>query len=544
MTRREAAVVSAAGALRAILLTWPLVLHLGSELPGADNRADPLLEAWTVAWGGHALLHAPLHFFDANVFWPLGHTLAFSESLAGFAPLGLLGSGPKAAIVHYDLLFLFAYALAFVGAYALARELGARPGGAAVAAAVFAWAPFRLAHASHLHVLSSGGIPLSLALLVRGLRSGSSRLVVAGWLVALWQISLGWNLGLPFVYLLAVLGAGVALALRRRRPPRALAAATLAGAAAAFAGALLLALPYIHVLHEHPEARRTPDILFFFSPAPRSLLAAPATDLVWGGPTARFRLEPAEEKTLFLGLAASLLAIVGLVAGAPPARLRLGLGVATVAFALLSLGFGLHGGQGGYRLLYDYAPGWQGLRTPGRLVTFTALAVALLAALGADRVTTAARRLGRSVPFATAAVLVLLPLLEGAGHVRLFRPDPPPAAVAAPGPQLVLPADRDLTNARAMFWSIGRFQHVANGWSGFHPSTYVALVDRIHSFPDAASVRTLRAAGIRSVILDRAAARGTAWASAATRPVAALPLERTASGGYVLYALRPASASR
>ena len=36
-------------------------------------------------------------------------------------------------MVRYDLLFLFAYALAFFGAYLLARELGLSPAGAAIA---------------------------------------------------------------------------------------------------------------------------------------------------------------------------------------------------------------------------------------------------------------------------------------------------------------------------------------------------------------------------------------------------------------------------
>ena len=82
-----------------------------------------------MAWGGHALQHQPLEFFQSNQFWPLDDTLAFSDALLGYAPAGLIGEGPEAAVVRYDLLFLFAYALCFAGAYLLARELGsARPG--------------------------------------------------------------------------------------------------------------------------------------------------------------------------------------------------------------------------------------------------------------------------------------------------------------------------------------------------------------------------------------------------------------------------------
>ena len=163
---RELLALVAGACLLSVIMHWPLILHLGETVP--KDLGDPLPQAWQVAWGGHALAHQPLHFFESNQFWPFHDTLAFSDALIGYAPAGLIGSGPHAALVRYDLLFLFAYALAFAGAYLLARELGLGPGGAVVAGAAFAFAPFRLEQDGHLHVISSGGIPLALALRVRG----------------------------------------------------------------------------------------------------------------------------------------------------------------------------------------------------------------------------------------------------------------------------------------------------------------------------------------------------------------------------------------
>src|SRR4051812_9685198 len=237
----------------ALLMHWPLPLVLGRDVP--RDLGDPLPQAWQVAWDGHALAHQPLDFFQANVFWPLKNSLAFSDALVGYAPFGLIGSGPHAAIVRYDLLFLFAYALAFFGAYLLARELGAGRGGAFVAGAAFAYAPWRLEQDGHLHVLSSGGIPLALALLVRGYRRGSGRTVLAGWLVAAWQLSLGFSLGLQLAYLLLVL-AVLALALGWR-PPRATLLATLGGGLAFVLLAVLLSRPFLEVGRDHPESKRT-----------------------------------------------------------------------------------------------------------------------------------------------------------------------------------------------------------------------------------------------------------------------------------------------
>src|SRR3954451_5896399 len=207
--RREVFFAALAAVGLALLMHWPLPLHIGRDVP--RDLGDPLPQAWQVAWDGHALAHQPLDFFQANVFLPLKNSLAFSDALVGYAPFGLIGSGPHAAVVRYDLLFLFAYALAFFGAYLLARELGLGRVGAFVAGAAFAYAPWRLEQDGHLHVLSSGGIPLALALLVRGYRRASGRLVLAGWLVAAWQLSLGFTLGLQLAYLLLALAIGALL---------------------------------------------------------------------------------------------------------------------------------------------------------------------------------------------------------------------------------------------------------------------------------------------------------------------------------------------
>ena len=169
---REALLAAAAGVVLAVLMSWPLALHLGSEI--GKDLGDPLLQAWQVAWIGHALVTSPLELWQANTFWPYDDTLAFSDALIGYAPVGLLAQeSPHAALLGYNALFLLAYALAFVGAYLLARELGTGWLGAGAAAAAFAYAPWKLTQNGHLHVLSSGGIPLALFLLVRGYRRGA-----------------------------------------------------------------------------------------------------------------------------------------------------------------------------------------------------------------------------------------------------------------------------------------------------------------------------------------------------------------------------------
>ena len=184
----------------------------------APDLGDPVRTAWEVAWVGHAMLHDPLHLFDSNAFYPHPLSLAFSDSLLGYGPAAFFGSGTVAALVRYNLLFLFAWSLCFVGAYLLARELGLGRLAAAAAGVAFAYAPYRVTEAGHLHVISSGGIALALFLLLRGYRRASRGLVLAGWLVSAWQISLGFTLGLQYSYLLAVLALIVLVALVARAP--------------------------------------------------------------------------------------------------------------------------------------------------------------------------------------------------------------------------------------------------------------------------------------------------------------------------------------
>src|SRR4051794_33047247 len=283
--RRELVLAALAAVSLALVMHWPLPLHVGRDV--ARDLGDPLPQAWQVAWDGHALLHQPLDLFQSDVFWPLRDSLAFSDALVGYAPAGAIGSGPHAAIVRYDLLFLFAYALAFLGAYLLARELGAGRAGAMVAGAAFAYAPWRLEQDGHLHVLSSGGIPLALALLVRGYRLGRPGVVLAGWLVAAWQLSLGFTLGVQFAYLLALLAAGAVVWAWRRggRPPRGVAIASAAGVLVLAAPAVVLARPYLAVGRDHPEATRSEETVRAYSSRPVAYLAAPGANTVWGPAT-------------------------------------------------------------------------------------------------------------------------------------------------------------------------------------------------------------------------------------------------------------------
>ncbi len=593
-TGAEIALAALAGLLLAILTSWPLVLHMPSRI--APDLGDPVRTAWQIAWVGHAMLHDPLHIFDSNAFYPRPLSLAFSDSLLGYGPAAFFGSGTVAALVRYNLLFLWAWTFCFVGAYMLARELGLRKLGAAAAGLAFAYAPYRVTEAGHLHVISSGGLALGVFLLLRGYRRGSRGLVLAGWLLSAWQISLGFTLGLQYAYLLAVL-ALLALvfwwrgrlspgpawghtAERGRGPlvPRRLLAVTLIGIAVVGAVTVYEARPYLRVAALYPTAKRTIKEVETYSAGPAALLGASSENRVWGSLTAgmRAKVNSKNESIFFPGGLILALALIGLAAGAYTRRLRIGLLVGIVTCSILALGLGLTGAGYPYRLLYDYAPGWDGVRVPGRLFTLATLFYALLAGAGAQwlvqrvRVWAERRRPAGSptprmrtprlpalalpaigLPALAGALLLIGIVGEGAGHLgHPVVPQPARAEIGLPGPLIDLPTDGALDRIWQYFSTDG-FPKIANGESTFDIPAEDDLRGGMSGFPDLASVEKLRYYGIRTVVLHTVLPKGLppeqGWvfpepddpAANARKSIAGLGITRRQVGSLFIYEIGP-----
>jgi len=571
LTRGEILWAVLAGVVLAALVTWPLVLHMGSRI--SPDLGDPVRTAWQVAWVGHAMLHSPLHLFDSNAFYPHPLSLAFSDSLLGYGPAGFFGAGTVAALVRYNLLFLLAWSLAFVGCYLLARELGLRRLAAAAAGAAFAYAPYRVTEAGHLHVISSGGIALALFLLLRGYRRSSRGLVIAGWLVSAWQISLGFTLGLQFAYLMAVLAVLAAIWwLTAGRPslPRDLVVITVLGILVLGAVTVYEARPYLKVANDYPTAKRTIREVKNYSAGPAAWLSASSENRVWGDLTSGMRahVHSKNEQVLFPGGFILLLALLGLAAPLYTRRLRLGLAVGVVVCAVLAVGLGLTGYGYPYRLLFNYAPGWDGVRVPGRVFTLATLFLALLAGAGAQMLSgrlgeVFARHGGRlakrvSLGAATAALGVVIVagiVGEGAGHMaHPLVPQPARAEIGLPGPRLDLPTDGPYDRVWQYFSTDG-FYKIPIGNSTFDIPAVDDIRGGVHNFPDKASVEKLRWYGIKTVVLHLAPFRelppshGFAQleprspTAAAAKPITGLGITRHRVGSLVIYEIGPGPAA-
>ena len=178
-----------------------------------------------------------------------------------------------------------------------------------------------------MQVISSGGIPLTLALGVRALRLQRPWLLIAAALVAAWQVSIGFAIGLP-----VHLSAGAA---GRRSAPSSGGGAgrpaldrRMLDRAASPAAAIFVAIVGPHLAALLPGRRRPSrgdaapldgrGVLGPLSSLPRS-----APTRTWSGATrpaaSSTTVNNPVEKTLFPGLVILVLAIVGLALVQPPA---------------------------------------------------------------------------------------------------------------------------------------------------------------------------------------------------------------------------------
>jgi len=557
----EYALVVYAGVLLAVALTWPTLRYPLHTLP--QDIWDPSRQAWQVAWIGHILLTDPARLWQSNAFFPLTDNFAFGDSLLGYAPFGMVGEGPVAAVLRYNILFVLAHALLVIGGYALVRQLGAGRTGAAVAAVAFAFAPWRLAQEGHLDIISAGGIPLALAMLARGhgwsLRRGlrpdrrRAGWAAAGWIVAAWQISLGFSLGVPFLgvlgLILVVLLLGTPIRFLRRPAERPILGSRLmlidlAGSLFLACFSLLLAIPYFRA----PDTGPAGTEIAFFSPPLRSLLIGPAESRIWGAPheVPRSSLGWPPEMGLLPGFVLYALALAGLAFSIWTLRQRLLLLAGLAVTIVLTLGTNFYEGRYTYLPLFGHLPGSLGLRIPGRLMVWATLLLAILAAGAVAEFVRRAEHLseqrippwpGPWLRLATFVPLILV-LAEGwNATAHPLAPEQPTAMRTVSGPMLVLPTTA-LTDQTIMLWSTTRFQPMVNGAGGFDAARQAEMRARVQSFPDAASIEYLRSLNIDRVLLLRTEVAGTPWERAGDIPVDALGIRREDLDDGVVFHLR------
>lgn len=161
--------------LISLVMTWPLCLHMGSHIttPPKDN----LLISWILSWEMHSLgsgipppasgspVHSPCadSFWSANIFYPSARTLSYTEHFLGFLPFAFILQRLTGNILTVlNSLIILSFAISGLGMYLLAYRLTRNVPASIISATAFAFAPYKMSHLMHLHILATHFIPFIL----------------------------------------------------------------------------------------------------------------------------------------------------------------------------------------------------------------------------------------------------------------------------------------------------------------------------------------------------------------------------------------------
>jgi hypothetical protein len=400
-----------------LALTWPLVLHLTTHVPG-DGIDDPAL-AWNLWWVKTALVDRQLDPFQMHwMFYPLGINLAFYTLTVFNAVLGLPIQLASSVILTNNLLLLASFVIGGYGAFLLALEV-LRPGNGAAArhlpallgAVVFTFASSRLFYVAlgQVNIVSGQWIPFCALYLVRLGRAHDRRAAarngaLAGLFLAmqLWTEMTFASFLLLLVGMFAVWWLGRSLLARGRRPhATGMHGQTPAGGTWLWLPGLLVLAAVVLLAAAPLLAGMLPDLQaegdFFtsgggfageFSADLRGFLQPNQLHPLFGRMTAALPFAHEKGQHLFWGYTVVGLALLGLWTGRRRPDI-LFWGIVTGLFVWLTLGpslrvNGIDTGLPGPFALLQELPFFKGNRYPSRYSVMVLLGLAVLAAAGVE----------------------------------------------------------------------------------------------------------------------------------------------------------------
>ena len=509
-------------------LAFPLSVGPADHVVSASP--DTNLFLWTLAWDVHAFTHQPLRIFDANIYYPLRHTLAYSENLTGSAiiaaPILWLTDNPVLAM---NLVALLSAALCGLGAYALARQVGVGAAGACVSGLVFACSPPRFLRLDQLHLATIHWVPFGLASLHAYLGRGRPfDLRMAAAFFTLQALSSGHGVVFLALAMLALivfrLAAGDPIAIARRLRDLGIRGSLL------LAPSVLVFVPYA-IVQRDVGLRRTLD---HWTVTASSFLASPSHVHQWllsFFPNAR--INETADAYLFPGFLPIVLAMLAF------ARVR-DRRHAIVFYALLtalSVWLTLGPPIGLWPLVY-WLPGLNFIRVPSRFMLLAILGLAVLSGFGCEVVARAFqardrggdtegialltghedtkapswlhsdRRLAVAMGVLLLAEFAAFPLgldpyrVEIPAIDRWLATQPKPFVVA----EVPLPSPNDLgawerRHTYFMLHSTAHWQKTVHGYSGLRLPLHVELYDQLTRFPDEQSLASLSRLGVTYVVV-------------------------------------------
>ena len=512
----------------AMLRPWPS--KIGDGMP--QNLGDSVLITWILHWGAHALRTDPVHYFNGNVFWPAGNTLAYSDLLLPFVPVygvsfGLTGNWPLST----NLTVLSMYGLSLTATYLLARRLIGSTPGSILAAFAFTFTGFHLSEWGHIQIDTLGLLPLSAYFAIRFLDERTWWTAVATGVATASTLLAAVYFGLLWFVALAVLVAGYAAA-KRFRPGRRF----VAGWAVAAVVAVVLMAPALYKYAAQGERRGFED---YRGLKARDLVTPAYGSYLWKSDFTFDGAPALQEHGLYPGISVAVLAAVGAGVAArsrrptdgstqpeeaplsPDARLHLALlAVAGAIGTVLAIGPTALGVPMPFRLFHAVVPGFSGIRVYTRLAMMALLLVAVVAGGGLAWLLARIHRPRLRWAAATVAcAVVLVDLAAPLGFTDL--PDdhatlavyrrladlPDGAVVEIPMVDAgILPAEWAYVEAPRMVYGTIDYHPRVNGYSATTPDTYKADLDAFNAFPAPPSVHRAFELRVRYVVIHVGAA--------------------------------------
>jgi hypothetical protein len=504
---REILVVTVAGLALAIAMTWPLATGLGSLGRTLSVDADGQYSIWNIAWVSRTLIADPRHLFDANIFYPHRTTLAYSEANLLPGALGIpaywLTRNPWLAT---NVVMLLAFASAFVCAYLLLLHLSRDRRAAAAGAILYAFCPYVFSHLSHIQLLFTGGLPLSMLMIHRVADQPSPRRGAALGLALAAQA-----LSCAYYGIFAGLMVGFAALLfaftRRLLASMPYWVAIAAAAVTSLAITVPVFIPFLRVQAETGFSRTIEDAARW-SAAPRDYLVSSAHAHAWLLAIVK-RAGPWSGEVLFPGLFALAFGIAGAaiaVRRRPVSRDRetalLYGALAVLAFwASFGPAAGLYGALG-------HLPTFSFLRAPSRMGLVVVLALAVFASIALRTLFGALPEARRNLAAALAGGLAIAdltlvpirwyraPVLPSSYTTLASQPRAPVAEFPFYGERIAFPL-----HAQYMLFSTSHWMPLVNGYSDVIPRDFRDAAAVLDSFPSDDAFRVLARHRVRYIAI-------------------------------------------
>lgn len=524
---RRLVLVSAAYAALTFVMAYPL-----SASPGAAvvaDAPDTHVYIWTIAWDVYAFLHQPLRIFEANIYHPFPHTLAFSENLIGsaiFAAPFIWLTGNM--VLGMNMAALITCVLCGIGGYVLARALHLRPSAAFLCGVVYAFAPPRFFRLGQLHMTAVQWIPFTLACLHVYFERGTRRhLLLAVACFTLQVLSSGHGAAFTAVAVALLLGwrlvFGQPLAIRQWLRDF--------GAAGAYllAPAIVMFLPYRLV-------QQGGGLRYGYStaalPNAESFLASPTTlhmylqDEWLNAAT----INDTADAFLFPGIVVLVMAAVAVLVWRPKSRADWR-SHAIGFYAFLGAGSALMFSPpplGLWRFVY-WLPGFNFIRVPSRFITVVVMCLGVLLAAAMDRLTT---RLSPTLRAVMVAVVTLMLFTEYISYPfpavpyevpvpavdRWLDSQPKPFVVAEfPVPSPGNWGAHERMHVEAMLHATAHWQKTIHGYSSLRRPLHSRVYMELTAFPDERSIGTLRELGVKYVVVHTERYPGDGWRDVESR---------------------------